>query len=371
MNSRSGNRTGTMGRRRFVGATTAAGLLATHAGRTLAQSSATPEASGFRLNTLSPEELGAPAVPAPTKSVSEEPWLMEDALAPYKNYGTDAAPGVFPRTIRHENGETLLEAKPERVIALELGTIDTLSLLGMAPAGIVDYNPLPLGDVMESFLADVPRVASWSEVDSEAVLVAEPDLITADSGGDPILADLAPTVFMKSAGSGVLWKEVFEMSILSLGEEERGAGIVEQYEERVRALNQVLPSPRPTISFIRVQDGSMRYHLRNNFIGRILTDLGFPRPAAQNVDDFMYLNMSLETLGEYADADIIVVATDAGDEAGAFMEEMLGGAVWETLSAVQNDAVWLVDSAIWVAGVGYAGANRVLDDIAAYFGVEG
>lgn len=371
MDAGSGNRSGAMGRRRFVGATAAAGLVSARGLHTLAQSSATPEAAAFRLNTLSPEELGAPPVPAPTESVAESPWLMEDALAPYKNYGTDAAPGVFPRTIRHENGETTLESKPERVIALELGTIDTLSLLGMPPVGIVDYNPLPLGDAMETFLADVPRVASWSEVDSEAVLVAEADLITADSSRDPILADLAPTVFMKSAGSGVLWKEVFEMSILSLGEEEKGAGIVEQYEERVRALNQVLPNPRPVISFIRVQAGSIRYHLRNNFIGRILTDLGFPRPAAQNVDDFMYLNMSLETLGEYADADIIIVATDAGDEAGAFMDEMLGGAVWQTLGAVQNDKVWLVDSAIWVAGVGYAGANRVLDDIATYFGVEG
>lgn len=362
------NESRTIGRRSFVGGAMAAVTVVTTVRHSAAQE-ATPPA-GYRLNTLSPEELGAPSVPAPGTSVSESPWIMAERLAPFEGYGTDAAPGEFPRTIRHENGETVLESKPESVVALELGTIDTLSLLGMPPVGIVDYNPLPLGDEMESFLADVPRVATWGEVNSEDILVAEPDLITADSSRDAILSDLAPTVYMAGAGSGVLWKEVFEMSILSLGEEERGAAIVQQYEDRVRALNVALPDPRPTISFIRVQAGSIRYHLRNNFAARILTDLGFPRPEPQNVDDFVYVNMSLETLGEYADGDIIIVATDAGDDAKAFTDEMLSGGAWQSLEAVKNDSVWMVDSSTWIAGVGYRGADRVLDDIAAYFGID-
>lgn len=295
---------------------------------------------------------------------------MADRVAPYANYGTDAAPGEFPRTIRHENGETVLETKPERIVALELGTIDTLSLLDLPPVGIVDYNPLPLGDEMELFLADVPLVATWGEVNAEDILVTEPDLITADSSRDAVLSDLGPTMYLSGAGSGVLWKEVFEMSILALGEEERGAAIVELYEDRVRALNAALPSPRPSISFIRVQAGSIRYHLRNNFAARILTDLGFPRPEPQNVDDFVYVNMSLETLGEYAEGDIVIVATDAGDDAKAFADEMLSGGAWQSLEAVKNDSVWMVDSSTWIAGVGYRGSDRVLDDIATYFGID-
>lgn len=38
--------------------------------------------------------------------------------------GTDAEPGVFPRTISHALGETVIEKKPERVIVLDGGELD-------------------------------------------------------------------------------------------------------------------------------------------------------------------------------------------------------------------------------------------------------
>lgn len=117
----------------------------------------------------------------------------------------------------------------------------------------------------------------------------------------------------------------------------------------------------------RVQATGMRYMLRSNFAGRILTDVGIPRPEPQNVDAFALLNMSQETLGEYADADVIIVATDAGDAAGDFERQLLESAQWQTLTAVQNDSVLVVENAVWIGGVGYSGARRLLDDIAAYF----
>ncbi|MGC4190373.1 MAG: iron-siderophore ABC transporter substrate-binding protein [Thermomicrobiales bacterium] len=293
---------------------------------------------------------------------------LEEGVAPYQeDYGTDADPGAFPRTIRHGGGETLLESKPERVVCLELGTIDTMLELGMTPVGIVEPSLLPFTAEQEALLADVPRVETGEEVDLEAIIAAQADLVMADLGTEDQLSQIAPTVLLHRAGSGQVWREVFMMTVLSLGEEERGAAVVQRYEERIRKLNAALPTPRPSVSFIRVQSDSLRYMLRANFVGRILTDLGFPRPEAQNVDDFIFLNMSLETLGDYADANLIVVATDKGDEAKAFAQQMLESPIWQTLDAVKNDRVFLVDSATWIGGVGYGGAHRVLDDIATYF----
>ena len=62
------------------------------------------------------------------------------------------------------------------------------------------------------------------------------------------------------------------------------------YEERVRKLNAVLSAQRPTVSVIRVLNNNPRYYQRANYSGTILTDLGFQRPASQNVDDFALLN---------------------------------------------------------------------------------
>ncbi|MGB3327998.1 MAG: ABC transporter substrate-binding protein, partial [Thermomicrobiales bacterium] len=201
-------------------------------------------------------------------------------------------------------------------------------------------------------------------VDLQAVLAAKPDLIIADASREEPLKDIAPTTELYRANSGMVWHEVFEMVVLAVGEEAKGADVVAKYEEAVRALNRTLVDPRPTTSFIRVQGESMRYMLRSNFAGRILTDLGIPRPASQNVEAFALIGMSLETLGEYADADLILVATDAGDDAKAFLDQMLQSPIWQTLNAVKHDRVVQVDSATWIGGVGYTGAHQVLKDIA-------
>lgn len=322
--------------------------------------------AGYRLLPLSPAELGAPDIPPPAVSAAESAMSLEDATEPYINdYGTDAAPGVFPRTIRSANGETILETQPKRIVCLELGSIDTLFTLGIKPVGIVDPAPIPLTPEMDAFLADVPRIATWAEVDLEAVIAAKPDLIIADATREDPLNDIGPTVQLYRANSGMVWREVFEVVVLALGEEAKGADVVQQYEAAVRSLNDALPSPRSSVSFIRVQAENLRYMLRSNFAGRILTDLGIPRPTAQNVDDFALMNMSLETLGEYADGDVIIVATDAGEPAKAYLDQMLASPIWQTLSAVKKGRVVQVDSAIWIGGVGYSGAHLVLENIAA------
>jgi len=355
-------------RRTVVAGALASTLLTIGRGEAFANESATPSASpagDLRLLPLPPSDLGAPTIAAPTASTADSAMTLADATAPYTNdYGTDAAPGVFPRTIRSANGETTLESRPARIVCLELGSIDALFTLGITPVGIVDPAPLPLTPELDAFLADVPRIATWAEIDLEAVIAAKPDLIIADASREDPLGDIAPTITLFRANSGMVWREVFAMVVLALGDEAKGAAVVEKYEDAVRTLNAKLPDPRPSMSFIRVQAENLRYMLRSNFAGRILTDLGIPRPTAQNVDDFALMNMSLETLGEYADGDLIVVATDAGDPAKAYLDQMLASPIWQTLSAVKNDRVIQVDSAIWIGGVGYAGAHLVLDDIA-------
>ncbi|MGC4105941.1 MAG: ABC transporter substrate-binding protein [Thermomicrobiales bacterium] len=270
-------------RRTLVAGAMASTLLITHTGRAFASETATPMASpaeDYRLLPLSPEELGAPAVPEATVSTESDAMTLEDAVKPYmETYGTDAAPGVFPRTIRSAAGETTLEAKPERVICLELGSIDSLYKLGIKPVGIVDSTPLALAPELEAFLEDVPRIATWNEADIEAMIAAKPDLIFADASREEPFADIAPTIQLYRAGSGMVWREVFMMVALAVGEEAKGAEVVQDYENEVRALNAKLPTPRPTVSFIRVQGDSLRYMLRSNFAGRIMTDLGIPRPG--------------------------------------------------------------------------------------------
>ena len=330
--------------------------------------SGTPATSGLRLVPLNPTELGAPAVPAPTVSTAANATPYETAIARYVPFGTDAAPGVFPRVIRHASGTTEVKAKPTKVLPLDSGELDAVVQLGLKPIGYLDYNPALMPPHLVSALQGVKTVGTLAEPNLEAVASLAPELMLTTLIRHEKIADrlkaIAPTIF--GVSTGVVWKQNFALYAKGLGREVEADQAVRAYEERLKKLNAALPNPRPTVSVVRVLNNNLRYYQRANYSGTILTDLGFRRPPSQNVDDFALLNQSLETLGQSADADLIVLSPAEGTE-GGFYKEMLASPLWQNLPAVKRGAVLVVLDDVWMAGIGYRSAELILDDIAKYF----
>jgi iron complex transport system substrate-binding protein len=329
----------------------------------------TPAAGGgLRLIPSQSTDLGAPAVPAPTVSTAANATPYEPAIRRYDPFGTDAAPGVFPRTIRHASGTTEVKAKPTKVLPLDSGELDTVVQLGLKPVGYLDYNPALMPDYLVSALQGLPTVGTLAEPKLEAIAAIAPELmLTTLIRHEKIqeqLKALAPTVF--GISTGVVWKQNFALYAKALGREAEADTTVRAYEDRVRKLNAALPNPRPTISVVRVLNNNIRYYQRANYSGTLLTDLGFRRPPSQNVDDFALLNQSMETLGQSADADVIVVSPTEGTE-GAFYKEMIASPLWQSLSAVKNGRVMTVLDDVWMAGIGYRAAELIFRDIEKFF----
>lgn len=318
----------------------------------------------LRLIPLPPAELGAPEVPQPAVSTAEGAVPVAESVAAYDAFGTDAAPGVFPRTVRHAMGETEIEAMPERVVVLDSGELDSVIQLGLKPVGALTYDPDLLPDYLVAGLTEATLVGTLSEPDLELIASLKPDLILSSKlRHEPIyeqLATLAPTVFGNS--TGVVWKQNFALHAQALGREVEADAAVREYEDRVRDLNSRLPTPRPTVSIVRVLADHLRYYQVANYSGTILTDLGLPRPESQNVDDFALLNQSMETLGQSADADFVFVSPYLGEQ-DEFAQEMLASPLWTSLSAVQAGNMMVVDDSVWMAGIGYRAAQTIMDEI--------
>lgn len=332
------------------------------------QTTAAP--ASYRLIPLPPAELGAPPVPPPTASTAANAVPLGPVIAQYERYGTDAAPGIFPRTVRHALGETRIPAEPKRVITLDTGEMDTVVDLGLKPAGVIDWTGAGVPAYLAGSLQGVEIVGSIMEPDLEAVAGLAPDLIlTNRTRHEAIygrLAAIAPAVLGERPG--LVWRQNFGLYAQALGRDQRGARTVSQYEERVKGLNAKLPTPRPTISVVRVTATNIRYYQRANFLATILTDLGFPRPVAQNVDDFALNNQSLETIGQYGGGDVIVLSV-IGGATNEFAKQLQASPLWSALPAVREGKVLTVDDNTWIAGLGYRAAATILDDIAAYFKV--
>jgi iron complex transport system substrate-binding protein len=338
---------------------------------TAAAGASAPGASAaVRLVPLPPTELGAPAVPAPAVSTAPGAVPHDAAVAAYDRYGTDAAPGVFPRTIRHGTGVTELRRQPQRVLPLDSGELDSVVQLGLKPIGYLDHDPRLMPDYLVEALKGLPTVGTLAEPNLEAVASLAPELMLTSKIRHEQLADrlkaIGPVVY--GDRTGVVWKQNFALYARAMGRETQADATVREYEARVKALNARLPTPRPTISVVRVTATHLRYYQRANYSGTILNDLGFPRPPSQNVDDFALLNQSLETLGPMGDADVIVVCPTEGEQM-ALMREMRNSSLWQNLNAVKQGRVLYALDDVWMAGIGYRSAGVILDEIAGFFKV--
>ncbi len=311
--------------------------------------------------------VGAPQVPPARPSTKSNAVTIASATAPYARFGTDAAPGVFPRTVRHAMGETRIERAPVRVVTLDTGELDTAIELGVKPLGTVDYG----ADGLPAYFA--PREVEGVEVvgtiqapNLEAIARLRPDVILSSKLRHealyPQLSQIAPTVFAERVG--VSWKQNFDLFAQALGREEQAAKTRDRYAERAAALNRALPLPRPTVSVVRIMAANIRLYQRANFLGVLLTDLGFPRPESQNVDDFA-AEVGLEQLDQ-ADAEVIVVAVfDALKNTNA--DAVLSSPVWKQLRGVQAGRVHKVDDQTWLGGIGYHAAFAVMDQLEQLF----
>jgi len=314
-----------------------------------------------------PAAVGAPEVPPARPSPKPNAVTIGSATAPYARFGTDAAPGAFPRTVRHAMGDTRVDRAPVRVVTLDTGELDTAVELGIKPVGTVDYG----ADGLPAYfnpreIEGVEVVGTIQQPNLEAIARLRPDIILSSKLRHETLygqlSQIAPTVFAERVG--VTWKQNFDLFAQALGREEQAERTRARYSQRLAELNRALPLPRPSLSVVRVMPANVRLYQRANFLGVLLTDLGFPRPESQNVDDFA-AEVGLEQL-EQANADVIVVAVfDALKNTNA--DAVLSSPVWKQLPGVQSGKVHRVDDQTWVGGIGYHAAFAVMDQIEKLF----
>lgn len=283
--------------------------------------------------------------------------------------------GAFPRTIAHAMGETEIPAQPERVVVLDSGELDDVTLLGIEPVGAVSPHFKTAGgfpDYLASMTENTVDVGPMEEPDLEKIAELAPDLILSSKiRHEAIYADLsaiAPTVFTET--TGVSWKENLAVHAEALGLEDEAAAALEAYEAQAAALGDAIEAAygeMPTVSVVRFVAGPTRLYQKATFSGVILQDVGVARPESQDVDDFA-LEVGPEQI-DLADADLVFVCA-ADIPENTEQEAAQDNPLWAEMEAVKNDKVFNVKDEIWMSGIGIQSARLVLADLANAAGVE-
>ncbi len=299
------------------------------------------------------------------------------AAGPAASRAAGDSTAAFPRSVKHAMGTAEIKARPQRVVVLDSGELDDVTLLGITPVGAVAPHLKTEGG-FPAYLAGkvdgAKDVGPMNEPNLELIASLKPDLILTSKVRHEKVYDklnaIAPTVMAETTGEP--WKANLKLYAQALGKEDEAAKALGDYEARAARLGEEIKAKyngsAPTVSVVRFVSGPTRLYQNASFSGVVLKDVGLARAVkAPDVDKSM-LEVSPELINQ-ADADLVFVTT-SDDPSKTKQAEVQQTAVWQGLNAVKNGKVFTVPDETWMSGIGVQAADRMLGDIAGAAGVD-
>lgn len=286
-----------------------------------------------------------------------------------------AADTETPRVIKHAMGEETLTGTPERVVILTNEGTEALLTLGIKPVGAVQsWSGDPWYDHIKDDMQEVTDVGDELQPNVELIASLKPDLIIGTKVRQEKiyeqLKQIAPTVFSETLAGD--WKTNFRLYAEALNKQEEGQQAMDAFDKRVAEAKEKLGSKTETkVSIARFSASQVRIYQKETFSGVLLNQLGFARPASQDVDNFMEV-MSKETIDQM-DGDVLfyfVTEATGSNEASLVVQEWLNDPLFQNLNVAKTGKVVEVNETIWNTAGGYEAANLLLDEIVAYFEAE-
>ncbi|MFJ7086423.1 ABC transporter substrate-binding protein [Streptomyces griseus] len=282
-----------------------------------------------------------------------------------------ASSGGSTRTVETPMGDVQVKEAPERVVVLDTAELDSALTLGVKPVGATH------ADVTSGFLNYLPKdqlsgikdVGQMMTPNLEAIAALKPDLILTSKirHGDKYdeLSKIAPTVMTEN--TGYPWKENFQLHAEALGKQTEAKMVTDDYANHVADVTKALggkdKAAATEVNMVRFVEGAdIRIYGKKNYIATILADVGLGRPAItdQAKDGFSY-DVSPEKI-DLADADVVFHST-YGDPKKSKETETTGSGLWKDMDAVKNGKVFAVDDQLWIQGIGYTAADKILGEL--------
>jgi iron complex transport system substrate-binding protein len=224
-----------------------------------------------------------------------------------------AAAQNFPVTVTHEFGDTIVPAKPQRVVAVGMHEQDFLYALGVAPVGVHEwwgdypYATWPWAEEARKAVNATPEVLKAFEINIEWVAAQHPDLIVAtyfgdlDEGTYQLLSAIAPTITAPKGypAWGAPWQDELRLLGKATGTSDKAEAIAADIDAKFAAARAAHPEFAGKFAATGyVQEGMVRTYNSADTAHRFLTSLGLSIPAQYDelAADRGHLDVSTENL---------------------------------------------------------------------------
>lgn len=246
--------------------------------------------------------------------------------------GSDSS-SVFPVTVEHVFGETVIEEKPERVASVAWMNHEVPLALGVVPVGMSKATwgdddgdgVLPwVEERLEELGASTPVLFDETEgIDFEAVADTAPDVILASYSGltqeeYDTLSKIAPVIAYPEVAWGTTYQDMISMNSAALGLADEGEQLVEELDATVTeafAEHEELAGKNVVFSYLDPNDLSqIGFYTTLDTRPGFLAEYGMGTPevvteSSEGTDEF-YTTVSAERADAFDDVDLIVTYGD-------------------------------------------------------------
>ncbi|WEK59604.1 MAG: ABC transporter substrate-binding protein [Candidatus Microbacterium colombiense] len=237
------------------------------------------------------------------------------------NASAESSSDAYPVTVEHVYGETTIDEKPQRIVALGWYSLDVVAALGEVPVAVEDFSwgnvdtYLPwFADKVDELGGELPEIIQFTdagEYDFEQILALAPDVILANHSGisETVykrLTEIAPTVaFAEST-----WASDREQLTLTIGavldKEQEAQQLLDDADAAIASAAEAHPEFQGIVFtygwFLGEGETSLGLYLPRDPRVPLLEQLGFtssPDVAAlEDTTKEFYANVSLEELGD-------------------------------------------------------------------------
>ncbi|WP_440119056.1 ABC transporter substrate-binding protein [Paenibacillus sp. QZ-Y1] len=298
---------------------------------------------------------------AKSDSNAEQAPASENAASGERTSETQAK--VETRVVKDEFGDVTIPVQPQRIAGIYVE--DYLKALDITPV-VQWYNPM--WGVQEYLDLDVPRFDLTGSI--EALLQYDPDLIIVD-GVDAatyeMYSKVAPTYRLPESilqDSNQILRTIADV----VGKPEKGAEVAAAFEDKIAdaksKLQEVIGNETVAVVRLNVTEKTLAlFGVKNRLTGFIYSDVGLTaHPLAANMKEYQEL-LSEEAIPEL-DADHIIVFPSNGiwsSKENQAAIKVLDGKLWQSLPAVKNKHVYMMERSHWQSGAVIANSMKIDD----------
>lgn len=269
--------------------------------------------------------------------------------------------------VEHELGKTTVKKNPEKVVAFDFGSLDTLDKLGIDVAAVPQQN---IPSYLEKYASDdYENVGGLKEPDFEKLSEVDPDLIIISSRQADLydqLSELAPTIYLGVDTTDYMAS--FEKNAGVIGEiftkEKEVQAELDTIKDKASATAKKAEEANKSGLIILANDDKISAYGPSSRFGLIHDVLGVTAIDEDIEASTHGMNVSFEYVTE-KDPDLLyVINRGAVVDGESSAEVIVENKLMEKTKAYQNDNIIYLDPEYWyLSGGGLESVTKMIDEI--------